>query len=250
MKKGEIPVFQDTYLTGADLSAKRYYAVKLNTAGDIVLAGAGESAIGILQTPEAQGRPATVMELGLSFAVLGANVDNAGVNLTPDANGKLVTAGPTDAVVASTVQASGKADEIVPVNLVIRSSGGTTGIAKSYTYLQFPVTLSAADNADIVTDFVPGFVGKIVGVHYVAQVAATTADKTADISLEIGTTAVTGGVVSLTTEAAGTVGKVTDGSAITAENVLAADSKISIVAANTAAPFIEGSGTIVVKIEI
>lgn len=246
---GEKPLFQDSFLAAADLSAKRYYAVKLDTAGKIVLAGAGEGSIGILQRGEGVGKVCPVMMLGISYAILGAAVATPGTNLTPDANGKLVTAGGSDVVLAYNLIAGNDGD-IIPVCLVTRTSSGITGLAKAYTHLCFPVELKNLDNGEVVTDFIPGFAGKIKKVAYIAHTPATTADKTATLTMEIETTAVTGGQVDLTTVACGTMGKVTAGSAITAANSFTATQKVSILAANTAAPFIEGSGVVVVTIEI
>lgn len=249
MSKGEIPVFADTFLAGADLSGKIGLAVKLDNAGKVVLCGAGESSIGILQMEETADKAVRVMVLGNTWAVLGAAVTNAGTNLTPDAAGKLVTAGGGDAVVAYSL--SGGADgETIAVSLCLKSSSGTTGLAKSYMTYQFPLTLTAADDRDLVTDFTPGFAGKIVGLAFVAAVAATTADKTASIAAHIGATPTTGGVLSLTTVACNAIGKVTAATAITALNAFADDDTISIVAADTAVPFIEGSGTLVLTVEI
>lgn len=244
---GEKVLWSDGFIAGANLTEKRYYAVKMS-GEKVVLAGAGESAVGIVMVGDGENKIVRVAQLGVAYAIAGDTIV-AGANLTPDANGKLVTAGAGDAVIAVARQ-NAAAGDIFEADLVIRANAGTTGIAKSYCFASFPVSLADADDKDLVTDFIPGFVGKIVGISYIAQVPATTPDKTASISLEIGTEAVTGGVIDLTTAKANTLGKITEGTAITAKNVLAANSKISIVAADTAAAFTEGSGTIVVKFEI
>jgi len=249
MSKGEIPIFCDTFLAGANLLGKEHKAVKLNAAGAVVLCGAGESSIGMLQTGEDTGHAVSVMELGNCFAVCGAAIATAGVNLTPDANGELVTAGGGDAVVAYSLSA-GAHNELIPVCLTLKSSSGTTGLANAYLSFQFPFSFSVADNVDLVTDFVPGVAGTIESIQVVTQVAATTAAKTADISLEIEAVAVTGGVVSMTTVGSNAVGKVTAGTAITGTNTITAASNISVLAANTATPFIEGSGYVVILVKI
>ena len=246
---GEKPLFQESFLTAADLSEKRYYAVKLDSAGKIVLAGAGEASIGILQRGEGTGKVCPVMMLGISYAILGAAVATPGTNLTPDAAGKLVTAGGTDKVIAYNLKA-GDTGDIIPVCLVTRTSSGITGLSKSYMTYCFPVELKNLDNGEVVTDFVPGFAGKIKKIDFITHTPATTASKTATITAEIETTAVTGGQIDLTTAGCNTMGKVVAGSDVTAENAFTATEKVSILAANTAAPFIEGSGVIVVTIEI
>lgn len=246
---GEKPLFQDSFLAAADLSEKRYYAVKLDSAGKIVLAGAGESSIGILQRGEGTGKVCPVMMLGISYAILGAAVATPGTNLTPDAAGKLVTAGGSDVVIAFNLIA-GDTGDIIPVCLVTRTSSGITGLSKSYMTYSFPVELKNLDNGNVVTDFVPGFAGKIKKIDLITHTPATTASKTATLTGKIETTAVTGGQIDLTTVGCNTMGKVVAGSAITAANSFTATQKISIVAADTATPFIEGTGTVIVTIEI
>lgn len=246
---GEKPLFQDSFLAAADLSEKRYYAVKLDSAGKIVLAGAGEGSIGILQRGEGVGKVCPVMMLGISYAILGAAVATPGTNLTPDAAGKLVAAGGSDVVIAYNMIA-GNTGDIIPVCLVTRTSSGITGLSKSYMTYSFPVELKNLDNGNVVTDFTPGFAGKIKKIDFVTHTPATTASKTATLTAKIETTAVTGGQVDLTTVACNTMGKVTAGSAVTAANAFTASQKISIAAADTATPFIEGTGTVIVTVEI
>lgn len=113
-------------------------------------------------------------------------------------------------------------------------------------FLTFPVTLASIANGDLLTNFTPGFAGDIVGFDFVTAVPASTSAKLSTINLEIGTTDVTGGVISLTTVAANTVGKIAAGTAITAANSFADDSTISIEASATTA-FVEGSGAFIVK---
>ena len=244
----ERPLMTIGALCTTDLSAKQNYAVKLNSAGKIALAGAGEAAIGILYRPNEADKMGTVMILGGSKAILGAAVNNAGTNLTPDANGKLVTAGGGDNVIAITVNASGSSNDIVDVLLVGKATVGT-GLSNSYEKLQFPIDLSKMDNCDLVTQIVPGYAGEIVKIEVVDLDPATTAAKTAGLSLEIGAVAVTGGVVSLTSANCTPLGKVNSGTAISATNSFGATDSISVLAANTAVPFIEGKGLIVVTLK-
>lgn len=78
---------QISVLAGADLSASQYRAVKVNSAGQVVLCGAGETAIGILQNRPASGKVATVMVAGVSKMVAGAPIA-AGDLVASDAAGK------------------------------------------------------------------------------------------------------------------------------------------------------------------
>jgi hypothetical protein len=112
--------------------------------------------------------------------------------------------------------------------------------------LPFQIALAGITNADVLTNFTPGFAGDIVGFEYIANVPATTASKTAALNLEIGTTDVTGGVLTITTALATPLGKVTAATAITANNSFDDDDTISIEATAVTA-FAEGDGTLLIK---
>lgn len=104
-------------VAGADLTAAQGLAVKLDAAGDVVLAGAGEFAEGILTNAPASGEAAAIAGPGSSaVAVAGAAVLQD-AELTPDANGKLVTATPTDFVIGIAVNAAAAEDDPVTVNV-------------------------------------------------------------------------------------------------------------------------------------
>lgn len=246
---GETPLFCKTFIAGADLTGKRYYAVKIDTDGEIVLAGDGESAVGILMTEGTAGQAVRVMLSGIAYAILGAAVVNAGTNLAVDAQGKLVTAGAGDAVIAYTLEAGGAQGDVVPVALTTRASAGTTGIPYSFVKLSIPVSLSALDNAAVLTDYTPGFAGKIVSLEFIVTTKVTTADKTASLSCKVGNTDTTGGVLSLTSAGCATEGTVVASTGITAGDEFDENDKISIVAADTAAAFTEGSGVLVLTLQ-
>lgn len=114
--------------------------------------------------------------------------------------------------------------------------------------LTFPVQLAnVTTTQDVVTDVAPGVDGIIEYFYYVANVPASTASKTVDFNLEIGTTNLTGGVLTLTTVAANTMGKVTAATAITGNNRITSRDLLSIEAANVTA-FAEGSGSFHIRI--
>lgn len=85
------PMASVTRLAGADLSTKQFYAVKVDSAGKVVLAGAGEMALGILQNNPASNVAGTIAMAGSSKAVAGGSI-TAGDPVAADANGKLVAA--------------------------------------------------------------------------------------------------------------------------------------------------------------
>jgi len=116
------------FKAGADLSSNQYQIVKLDASGNIVLAGAGDKAIGILTDAPVNGQYGSVAIAGITKVAAGAAVA-AGDYLSPDANGKAVKATDTavsDGTVAGTqgthiigqaLSAAGAADELVTVVL-------------------------------------------------------------------------------------------------------------------------------------
>jgi hypothetical protein len=84
-------IMHKTWNAAADLSsAGQYRFVKLASASTINLAGAGESAIGILQNDPASGAGANVMVMGISNVVLGEDSVTVGARLKADASGDAV----------------------------------------------------------------------------------------------------------------------------------------------------------------
>lgn len=97
---------------GADLTTKQFLAIKVNSSGQAVVAGAGEFAAGILQNKPNSGQAATVAYGGISKAIAGGNV-TAGMTVAADATGKVVDA--AEAVIASL-------DGNVATNVAVTSS--------------------------------------------------------------------------------------------------------------------------------
>ena len=112
--------------------------------------------------------------------------------------------------------------------------------------LTFPVTLASIANGDVLTGFVMPEAGELTSFSYAGTGAkVTTASKTAALNLEIGTTDVTGGVVTITSALLANLGAVVAGTAITGTNTFAAGDLLSIEAASVTA-FSEGSGVLIV----
>ena len=116
---------------------------------------------------------------------------------------------------------------------------------KIYGAVTFPITNATLADADIVTEWTPGFAGTLEKFYYVTNVPASTPDKLSTLNLEIGTVDVTGGLLELTTAKIDTLGKVVAASDITALNTFGATSTISVEAATTT-EFIEGSGSLII----
>jgi len=234
----EILIQSISLVAAADLSAKQYYCVKVDSNGKAALCGAAENSVGILQNDPTSGQMATVGMLGLSKAKYGASV-TAGANLMTDASGKLITATGTNPVIALALE-SGSTDEIRSVALVTKTSTGTN----TKSVLSFPVTLAnITGTMDVVTNYIAGFAGSITKFSFIVTTPVTTASKAATLNLEIGTTNLTGGVLSLTSANCTPLGAVVDATAITANNTFTSTDSISVEASSVTA-FTEGAGVL------
>lgn len=129
-----------TLLAAADLSAKQFYGVKVDSNGKAALAGAGDMCIGVLQNKPESGQAATVAYGGRTKMVAGGNV-TAGTPAKTDSAGKAATASKatvdtsntgsaSDAVVGSNVigifLTSGVANDLVEVMLLPLGAVPTT----------------------------------------------------------------------------------------------------------------------------
>lgn len=114
--------------------------------------------------------------------------------------------------------------------------------------LPFQTALADITAADLVTGFTPGYNFKIVKSVFVVSKPATTAAKAATVGLKIGSTAVTGGVLSLTSANMTPKGVVVAATAITAANTGTSTDTLSIVGSAVTA-FVEGNGSIVLTIQ-
>lgn len=103
--------------------------------------------------------------------------------------------------------------------------------------------LAGITAADIITEVQPGIEGDIEYAEFVTTVAVTTAAKAATLGFEIGTTAVTGLTLDLTSATVTPKGKVLAFGLPTAAYTLSRSSKLSLVASNVTA-FAEGEGFI------
>ena len=104
---------------GADLSSSQYKAVKLDASGDVVIAGAGEQAIGLLQNAPISGDYAQVAWVGGGGLVEAGAAINEGDFLKVDANGDVIaTTTATDFVIGRAKQAAADGDitEVLVLN--------------------------------------------------------------------------------------------------------------------------------------
>ena len=108
--------------------------------------------------------------------------------------------------------------------------------------------LAGISAANLVTSFVPGHAFKILNVQAISIVAPTTSGKAATVTPYIGSTAVTGGVLALTSASLATKGTVQAGTAVTANNEGSATDGITLTGSSVTA-FVEGSACIVLTIQ-
>lgn len=104
----EVPLFMPgALLADEDLSANQFHAVVMDvTDNDVILAGAGVKALGILQNKPANGEEAQVMVAGVSKLVAGTATGGltAGDKWTVDANGEGAVAGTGDEICGTVLQ--------------------------------------------------------------------------------------------------------------------------------------------------
>lgn len=249
----EIPLELIGAQSAADMTGKRYVAVKFDTDGKMAMVAAGENAIGVLQNEPVADEMARVMTLGTTIARAGDTI-TAGANVTVDANGHFVAAGVGDAVIGVARHAAVDGD-LFPVLLTVKASAGTNGIAYGVTTLAIPVTLSQLDDVAVVTNLTPAFTGEINRIYFVGNVVTTdAADSNCVITPDIDGVPVTGGVLTLDVDVPATdpdtMGKVVDATAITALNAVTPASEITLTVANTANAFADGSGTLYIEFKI
>jgi hypothetical protein len=103
-----------TLKAGADLSAKQYFFVKIDANGDVVLAGNGENAIGVLQNAPASGEAANIAVAGVSKVIIGDTTSlDSGVVISSDANGKATLGVSTDFALAILIEDTTANDDVV-----------------------------------------------------------------------------------------------------------------------------------------
>lgn len=216
----------------ADLSTKQYYAVTISSSGADLANAAGEKTVGLLQNAPISGDACEICFHGIAIGILGGTV-SVDDWLTTDANGKLVaTVEQTDHVIGRALEAGVSNDRITVLV-------GTAAQASRGSILSIPVVLSKVANGDVVTNYTPGFAGRIAKFSAIVTDPVTTGSKATTLTLEIGATPTTGGSLALTSANCATLGAVINASAITAARDFSASDTLSVVAASTTA-FVEG----------
>jgi len=117
--------------------------------------------------------------------------------------------------------------------------------------LMFPIQLAAMTTAaaDLLTNYVVGYAFKILSVSFVTTTVSTGAGGTQTLNLEIGSTNLTGGVVTVTLAGSDTLGELTAGTAVTAANVGTATDTLSVEVAAGGTVFTAGAGILIVMVQ-
>lgn len=228
----------------ADYSATgQYRGMIASTAANhtaVLASVAGQQIIGILRNEPEAGEACEIVVEGVAKAIAGGTI----------VRGDRLSVASTGALVAST-----GAGAIVGVALESAASGAIFSVLLqprplSLVTLSIPVALAAIPAGDVLTSYpLPG-AGRIVGFRYVPSVVSSTAGDGMNLNLEIGTTNLTGGVLGLTSANTNTLGVVVESSAITGANTYAPGALLSIEGATGAGAFAEGSGALLIDIEL
>lgn len=230
--------------TATAVALAAFVRVKVDSNGLISVAGANDDWIGTTQMPIAASGAGTVRlrnSQGTHQFVASAAI-TAGAQLYPTASGKVddAAAGGASALSFVALEAATADNDVIEA---APSAGGA--VAGQESTLQFPINLASVADGDVVTGYPLTFAGTITQVEFRTTVVASTASKATTLNLEINTTNLTGGVVSLTTANQNAVGGVVAGTAVTAANTFTAGQTLSVEASSTTA-FVEGAGILIV----
>lgn len=228
-----------SFTAAEDLSAKQYYAVSLGSSGVSAATVAGQKVVGILQNDPASGAAASVAIGGISLAKMGGTVA-IGDYLTPTSAGKLVASQNVDDHIVGIALAAGASDELRSVVMIQDRRGAANTIC-------IPVNLASVTAADIVSALAPGYSGRITKVQFLVTEAVTTGSKAATLTPKIGSTALTGGVLSLTSANCTPVGAVVAATAVTALNTFVSSDTLTVTASSVTA-FAEGAGVLILSL--
>lgn len=240
-----LPPGQGPILTAAaDYSVTGQYRAVIQTNQTAVLCSAlGQRAIGILKNNPLSGEVAEIATVGEIFPAIYGGTVAVGDRLVPDASGALINA----ALVGAGATAAG-----YPIALALYA--GVSGDRHAVQVLQpggvnggnveierFPISLIIPASGDLVTGWTPGYAGRIVSLDWTTQIVGAGAGASITMNAEIGTTNVTGGVVTITLATSTPAGTRIAGTAVTAANAFTDTDTISLeVVVGTA--FTAGSG--------
>lgn len=232
----EKPVMHHGQPAAADYSAKQYFAMKYGASTSSLCSVIGERVDGVLQNEPTAGQACKIMTHGFTKVSCGGTVA-VGDPVMTDAAGEFIKCTVGNYYAGFMTQAGVDGD--------VKTMKICPGFLSAVVY-QFFIDMTLIADGDLVTTFTPGFAGAIEKTFWVQENPVTTASKASTLNFEIGTTNLTGGVISLTSAACTPLGAVVAGTAVTANNTFGRTDTISVEASSTTT-FIEGSGTIFIQ---
>jgi hypothetical protein len=138
-------------------------------------------------------------------------------------------------------------------NALVDNSGGSVagGLAAGVGIKTIMIYLGLNDvaaNGDLITNLLPGYNGKILGLDWIADKPVTTGAKLATFTPKINATGTTGGAVAITSANSTPQGVKVVGSTVTALNTFLPTDTVGIVASGVT-QFTEGTGWLVLKVQ-
>lgn len=183
----------------------------------------------------------------IAHAIEQLNVDGGGLHLGTSVNDRIGLYGVTPVVQPTS------ASQAALTNSTTGTAGTTLAAGVGVSTVTIPLTSLATGLStsaiDLLTNYTPGYRFKVLGFAFVTTVAGTGTSASQVFNLEIGTTNLTGGVLTLTLASQATIGTVTSATAITAANVGTSTDTISIEMAAGGTVFTAGAGYFVLTIQ-
>ena len=266
----ELPLFKlPGFVNHVSMASNYGHAVKIDpSTGKIDVCGAGEASVGVMLQTDGADVESEIGAIGVYEVIVGSAGCTINDELASDASGHFVTATSGDNVIGKALE-TGASGAIIAAFIAPRLAGvlpsgtqgkilyhnGTNWVALAVgTDGQVLTTQGAAANPawktpvinheetfivdlnaittsmDILTNYTPGYAGRIVKIDAVCFKKVTTGAKGMTINAEIGTVDVTGGVLALTSSNLAAVGSVVAGSIVTGTNVFTKTDSISLEA--------------------
>jgi len=135
------------------------------------------------------------------------------------------------------------------------NSGGTAsdtiaaGVGTNQLVFHLNLDDLAVGAEEVLTDYTIGFAFEVVAIDFAVGTVGAGVGATQTLNIEIGSTALTGGVLNVTLANTATKGAVVAGTAITGNNVGTAASVISILKAAGGTQFSAGDGNLIITVK-
>lgn len=225
-----------TITAAADYTSSQYFCGVIDGLGTFTRGSViGARADAVLQNDPNTGETALLRFEGITKVRYGGTV-TVGDELIMAASGEVVSMGNTPGNVLGVALQSGVDNDIGTMMFKRRSN--------VMAPIGFYVDLNLITAADLITDWIPGFHGRIYNTSFVTgTIVSTGAGATMALTTEIGSTAVTSQTMTVTLASTSAIGEVTTGTAGTAAYTFTPTSTVSVIA-GTVTDFTAGHGTL------